>query len=322
MNVVVAADISTLMRCSRASLLASPIEVPASTVPMRWMAPVCARIASSNVVLPLWNGPTSAMHRGPAFDLGMSASTPGPSLREALPPYAFKAGGHWQARRMGGEDGRRPTAPDPRDATVARNRSDRRPPSDDCRRSAQIAAEALDAAARLFELRGRRRIRDAERRAQAERRALDDGDAFGFEQFGDEVLVGLDLLAGWRGLADSPGAERVDVERAIRLGAVEPFCLVEHADREITPRLEHRVVLGDEILGPVERLDRRPLGNRVRIGGRLGLQGRHRFDQELRRARVTDAPAGHAEGLGNAVERQRALVQRGRDLRRSHRSEE
>src|ERR1700737_2301720 len=29
------------------------------------MAPVRARIASNSVVLPLWNGPTSAMHRGP-----------------------------------------------------------------------------------------------------------------------------------------------------------------------------------------------------------------------------------------------------------------
>src|SRR5438552_14028340 len=53
------------MRWSRASLLASPTVVPASTVPWRWIAPVRARIASSNVVLPLWNGPTSAMHRGP-----------------------------------------------------------------------------------------------------------------------------------------------------------------------------------------------------------------------------------------------------------------
>src|SRR5436190_20614877 len=39
--------------------------VPASTLPWRWMAPVRARIASSKVVLPLWNGPTSAIHRGP-----------------------------------------------------------------------------------------------------------------------------------------------------------------------------------------------------------------------------------------------------------------
>ena len=53
------------MRWWRASLLASPTVVPASTVPWRWIAPVRARIASSSVVLPLWNGPTSAMHRGP-----------------------------------------------------------------------------------------------------------------------------------------------------------------------------------------------------------------------------------------------------------------
>src|ERR1700727_499298 len=34
-------------------------------VPWRWIAPVRARIASKSVVLPLWNGPTSATQRGP-----------------------------------------------------------------------------------------------------------------------------------------------------------------------------------------------------------------------------------------------------------------
>ena len=61
----VATEISTLILWSRACLLASPTVLPASTVPWRWIAPVRARIASSSVVLPLWNGPTSAMHRGP-----------------------------------------------------------------------------------------------------------------------------------------------------------------------------------------------------------------------------------------------------------------
>src|SRR6476469_2328967 len=85
MNVVVAADISTLMWCSRDSLLASPTVVPASTEPIRWVAPVCAKIASSKVVLLLWNGPTSAIHRGPEFDLGMFASKPAGLLsHEAL----------------------------------------------------------------------------------------------------------------------------------------------------------------------------------------------------------------------------------------------
>src|SRR6202142_2918026 len=65
MKFVVAAVSSTLMRGWRASLLASPTVLPASTVPWRWIAPVRARIASSSVVLPLWNGPTSATQRGP-----------------------------------------------------------------------------------------------------------------------------------------------------------------------------------------------------------------------------------------------------------------
>src|SRR5262249_11140251 len=64
-KVVEATESSTLMRWWRDSAPASPTVVPASTVPWRWIAPVRARIASSSVVLPLWNGPTSATHRGP-----------------------------------------------------------------------------------------------------------------------------------------------------------------------------------------------------------------------------------------------------------------
>src|SRR5579864_2706472 len=66
MKVVVATVTSTLILWWRASLLASPTVLPASTVPWRATAPVRARIASSKVVLPLWNGPTSATQRGPA----------------------------------------------------------------------------------------------------------------------------------------------------------------------------------------------------------------------------------------------------------------
>src|SRR6202020_1345061 len=49
----------------RASPPESPTEVPSSTLPARGIAPVRANIASRSVVLPLWKGPTSAMHRGP-----------------------------------------------------------------------------------------------------------------------------------------------------------------------------------------------------------------------------------------------------------------
>src|ERR1700681_2112090 len=65
MNWVVAAVRPTPILWWRASGLASPTEVPASTLPARGTAPVRANIASRSVVLPLWKGPTSAMHRGP-----------------------------------------------------------------------------------------------------------------------------------------------------------------------------------------------------------------------------------------------------------------
>src|SRR5213076_331366 len=65
MKVVVAAERPTPILWWRASGLASPTEVPASTLPAFLMAPVRANIASKSVVLPLWKGPTSAMHCGP-----------------------------------------------------------------------------------------------------------------------------------------------------------------------------------------------------------------------------------------------------------------
>src|SRR5882762_3113294 len=65
MKLVVAALRPTPILWWRASGLASPTEVPASTLPALRMAPVRANMASNSVVLPLWKGPTSAMHRGP-----------------------------------------------------------------------------------------------------------------------------------------------------------------------------------------------------------------------------------------------------------------
>src|SRR6185295_5350215 len=65
MKLVVAAERPTPILWFRASALESPTEVPASTLPAFLMAPVRASIASRSVVLPLWKGPTSAIHRGP-----------------------------------------------------------------------------------------------------------------------------------------------------------------------------------------------------------------------------------------------------------------
>src|SRR5580692_5843459 len=65
MKLVVAAVRPTPILWWRASALGSPTEAPSSTLPARGIAPVRAKIASRSVVLPLWKGPTSAMHRGP-----------------------------------------------------------------------------------------------------------------------------------------------------------------------------------------------------------------------------------------------------------------
>src|SRR5215475_785671 len=101
MKLVLATEIWTLILWWRASLLASPTVLPPSIVPWRWIAPVRARIPSSNVVLPLWNGPTSAMHRGPDARVpfcAMSASQihRDAALFEAVHAIVSNRRGTWQ----------------------------------------------------------------------------------------------------------------------------------------------------------------------------------------------------------------------------------
>src|ERR1700751_925163 len=105
MKLVVAAVRPTPILWGRASGLASPTEVPASTLPERGMAPVRANIASSRVVLPLWKGPTSAMHRGPRGLLTSCPISPPPSC--GARPVIGSANGNalpvlnvWQARKI------------------------------------------------------------------------------------------------------------------------------------------------------------------------------------------------------------------------------
>src|SRR3954449_4358137 len=90
MKVVVAAERPTPILWWRASGLASPTEVPASTLPAFLMAPVRANMASRSVVLPLWKGPTSAMHRGPR---GLLTSCPIAASLFGARPLIGSAGG-------------------------------------------------------------------------------------------------------------------------------------------------------------------------------------------------------------------------------------
>src|ERR1700716_134313 len=89
MNVVVAAVRPTPILWWRASALASPTEGPASTLPARGTAPERANIASRSVVLPLWKGPTSAMHRGPR---GLLTSCPIAASSSGARPLIGSAG--------------------------------------------------------------------------------------------------------------------------------------------------------------------------------------------------------------------------------------
>jgi hypothetical protein len=76
----------------------------------------------------------------------------------------------------------------------------------DCRQLSQIAAEALDTLAGIFEIGRLGRIGNPESRSQSKGRALHDGNAFALQQLGDEVFVIADQLARRRGLADGAGA--------------------------------------------------------------------------------------------------------------------
>ncbi len=118
----------------------------------------------------------------------------------------------------------------------------------------------------------------------------------------------------WGALADEAGAGRVDVEGAFRPRAIEARHLVQRVDDEVAALLEEEVVLGDEVLRAVQRLDRRGLADRARVGGRVRLDRAHRLDQLARAAGIADAPAGHAIGLRDAVDGQGALIEPRLDL--------
>src|SRR5450432_428857 len=100
MKLVVAAVRPTPILWWRASGLPSPTEVPASTLPARGIAPVRANIASRSVVLPLWNGPTSAMHRGPR---GLLTSCPIAASSSGARPLIGSAGVMLPLRRRFGK---------------------------------------------------------------------------------------------------------------------------------------------------------------------------------------------------------------------------
>src|SRR5258706_310073 len=83
---------------------------------------------------------------------------------------------------------------------------------------------------------------------------------------------------------------------------------------QVTAALEQPGVGLDEVLWPVQRLNRRPLGDRRGVGCRLAHHLGHQLDERLGTGGVADPPASHGVGLGDPVHGQGAVVERGLHL--------
>src|SRR5436190_18577440 len=199
MKFVVATESSTLMRWCRASLLASPTVLPASMVPWRWIVPVRARIASSSVVLPLWNGPTSAMHRGPVARVPFCAIFRLPCrarcglLRDRF-NHRFRPEGDWQEASESHQPRREPERTRARSTTkTAAPRGGRSSFASSLRRSRSGAQMQFRYAEREIEP-DRRRHRDWLQRHRVIRTAEED---VGAEPGGDRHLPArAEIVAG------------------------------------------------------------------------------------------------------------------------------
>ena len=85
----------------------------------------------------------------------------------------------------------------------------------------QTLAEALDAGAGFLQFVRRIRVADADIAGVAERRAMHRGNTFLGQQGQRERLIVLDQHAALAGLADAPMDRWINVERSIRLAAVD-----------------------------------------------------------------------------------------------------
>ena len=96
----------------------------------------------------------------------------------------------------------------------------------------------------------------------------------------------------------------------------EKFRLIEHGDDQIAAALENFSAGRYEVLRPVQRLHRRPLGDGAGARGLLTLNDVHRANKLFRSRGIADAPTRHGIGFGHPVHRQGAVVKRWFDLRR------
>src|SRR3546814_2719980 len=93
----------------------------------------------------------------------------------------------------------------------------------------------LNARASLFQHLFRRCIADAESRAEAESGAMNGRDPGLIKEIIDEILVGGDLQALGRRLADDPASVGIHVESAFRPGTGKARRVVQHGENHVAP---------------------------------------------------------------------------------------
>ena len=103
-------------------------------------------------------------------------------------------------------------------------------------------------------------------RAQ-EGRAVHRGNAGFFQQRDGEILIGCNLLAARRGLADAAAHIRENIKRAFRLVAAQARRRVQHIHHQIAPAFIDLAHILNAFLRPGQRFHCRCLRHGRRVGG-------------------------------------------------------
>jgi hypothetical protein len=132
---------------------------------------------------------------------------------------------------------------------------------------------------------------------------------------GRYLFVGEKPRAGRAGAADQLGARSEGIERPTRRVAAQPRYRVQRTHHGVAAPLERRAGVGDELLRPGQRRQRRMLRNRASTRRLLALQLLHRVEQPPGACAKADAPPRHRVSFRHAVHRQRARGEPRLDLR-------
>ena len=105
------------------------------------------------------------------------------------------------------------------------------------------------------------------------------------------------------------------VERPARSRQRETFDLAEHVDHCAASPIERFTHCVERFGGARQRGDGGALGNVVDVRGQVALEPRNALGDVRRSDQPADAPAGHGERLGDAVDEDRAVLELGHHVK-------